>query len=42
MTNSERLKLWRKNNPIKYAYSNLRSHAKARGKDFTITLEYFE
>lgn len=33
---------WRKNNPIRYAYNNLKGHAKARGKEFTLTFEQFK
>ncbi len=34
--------VWRKNNPLKYAYSNLKSNSKRRGKEFTITYDQFE
>lgn len=33
---------YRKNNLVKYSYSNLKSNAKRRGKEFTLTLEEFE
>lgn len=33
---------WKKNNPIRAAYCNLRTNAKRRGKEFTITFEEFE
>jgi hypothetical protein len=33
---------WRKENPIRSAYSNLRNNAKRRGKEFDLTLEEFE
>ena len=33
---------WRKNNPIKAAYHNLKSNAKRRGKDFDLTFEQFK
>lgn len=37
-----RLKKWRKDNPIKYAYSNLKNNAKQRGKFFDLTFEQFK
>lgn len=33
---------WRVNNPIRDAYSNLKSHAKQRGKEFDLTFEEFK
>lgn len=35
------LQEWRKNNPLKYAYSNLKSSAKKRNHEFAISFEYF-
>jgi hypothetical protein len=32
---------WRERNPIEYRYDNLRTHAKERRKDFTLTLAEF-
>ncbi len=32
---------WRKANPIKYSYQNLKSNAKRRGKFFDLTFEQF-
>lgn len=32
---------WREKNPMMYAYSNLKGHAKARGKEFSLTFEEF-
>lgn len=32
---------WRKQNLMKYAYNNLKSNAKSRGKDFDLTFEEF-
>jgi len=37
----QKVKAWRKANPKKYAYQTLRNNAKRRGKEFTITYEYF-
>jgi hypothetical protein len=37
-----RCRTWRKNNPVKYSYNNLKNRAKQRGKVFTISFEYFE
>jgi len=34
-------RLWRERHPISYLYDNLRTHARERGKDFTLTLEQF-
>jgi hypothetical protein len=33
---------YRKNNPVKAAYYNLKSNAKRRGKEFKLTLDQFE
>lgn len=33
---------YRKDNPMKAAYQNLKSNAKRRGKEFTITFEHFK
>lgn len=35
------MRKWRKENPIKAAYANLKANAKRRGKEFTITIEQF-
>lgn len=35
------LSQWRRNNPEKYCYLTLKGNAKRRGKEFTITFEYF-
>jgi hypothetical protein len=35
-------KRYQANNPIKYAYQELRARAKKRGKEFTLTLEEFK
>jgi len=32
-------RMWRANNPLKYAYYNLKNRAKQRGHEFTITVE---
>ena len=32
---------WRKRNPLKYSYLNLKSNAKRRGKGFNLTFEEF-
>ena len=32
---------WRATDPVRSAFNNLKSHAKQRGKPFTITLDYF-
>ena len=37
-----RMKEWRKKNPLKYAYRALRDNAKRRGKEFSISFEYFK
>lgn len=37
-----RKKEWRRKNPMKYAFNTLRNNAKRRGKEFTITFEYFK
>lgn len=34
--------MFRKNNPLKYLFYNLRSNAKRRGKNFTLTYQEFE
>lgn len=34
-------KIWRKNNPLKYAFKNWRNNAKRRGIKFEISFEYF-
>lgn len=34
-------RIWRANHPVEYAYGNLKSRAKQRGHEFTITLEEF-
>lgn len=34
-------KRWRAADPVRYAYIDLKAHAKERGKPFTITLAYF-
>lgn len=36
-----RCRAWRKANPEKYAYNNIKNRAKQRGKLFTISFEYF-
>lgn len=36
-----RCRSWRKANPEKYAYNNIKNRAKQRGKPFTISFEYF-
>lgn len=41
MTSTKRVREWRKNNPIKSAFINLRSNAKRRGIPFEISFEYF-
>lgn len=38
---SERVKRWRENNPVRYAYLNLKHNAKRRGHEFDITLDEF-
>lgn len=40
--NTCRSREWRKNNPIKYAYQNLKHNAKRRGKEFSITFDQFK
>ncbi len=42
MCHMHRKRKWRKENPIKASYGNLKSNAKRRNKECTITLEYFE
>lgn len=37
-----RCAIWRKNNPMRDAYLRLKSHARNRHIEFTITFEYFE
>jgi hypothetical protein len=39
---SRRNKEWRERNPLMYSYMSLRDNAKRRGKEFTITFEYFK
>ena len=34
--------IWRKKNPVKYAYQSLKNNAKRRGKVFELTLEQFK
>lgn len=36
-----RNKAFRQKDPLKYAYQTLKDNAKRRGKDFTLTFEYF-
>lgn len=40
--NTCRVKQWRKDNPFKYHYDNLRNRAKQRGKVFNLALEQFK
>ena len=40
--NTCRKRRYRENNPIKYLYDNLRTHARERGKGFEITFEEFQ
>ncbi len=35
-------KRYKEKNPERYAYRNLKSNAKSRGKEFTITFDYFK
>jgi len=37
-----RSRKYRNNNPILFFYQNLRTHAKARGKEFTLTFNHFK
>lgn len=39
---TESSRRWRENNPVKYAYNNLKGSAKRRGLEFTLTFEQFE
>jgi len=36
-----RVEKWRRDNPVRYAYTNLKDNAKRRGKEFSISFEYF-
>ena len=40
--NTEVVRRWRKLNPLRSAYLDLKSNAKRRGKKFEITFEYFK
>lgn len=35
-------RVYRQNHPVRYAYNTLKTNAKRRGKEFTITFEYFQ
>lgn len=39
--NTCRSRIWRANNPVKYAYWNLKNRAKQRGHHFSLTLAHF-
>jgi len=39
---TERMRRWRKNNPMNAAYNNLKNNAKRRGKPFELTFEQFK
>lgn len=38
---TESARVWRKNNPVRYAFNNLKGSAKRRGKYFDLTLQQF-
>lgn len=43
MSNStQHIKIWRRNNPFKYAYQTLKDNAKRREKGFSLTLDEFK
>lgn len=37
-----KIRIWNEKNPLARAFHNLRSHAKERGKDFSLTFEQFK
>lgn len=42
ISNSEKSRRYRAKNPIRYAYHNLKSNSKRRGKEFDLTFEQFK
>jgi hypothetical protein len=36
------MRTWKENNPLRYKYNKLRDNARRRGKQFTISFDYFK